>query len=68
MTYANLGEEVAPTVAVSQSSFALDTRRDDPQAAATTASGVELRSSHSVFSVSFAIDMLKQIGTLILFQ
>jgi len=68
MTYANLGEEVAPTVAVSQSPFALDTRRDDPQAAATTASTVELRSSHSVFSVSFAIDMLKQIGTLILFQ
>ena len=68
MTYANLGEEVTPTVAVSQNAFALDTRRDDPQAAATTASGVELRSSHSVFSVSFAIDMLKQIGTLILFQ
>ena len=68
MTYANLGEEVAPTVAVSQSPFALDTRRDDPQAAATTASGVELRSWHSVFSVSFAIDMLKQIGTIILFQ
>lgn len=68
MTYANLGEEVAPTVTVSQSPFALDTRREDPHAAATTASAVELRSRQSVFSVSFAIDMLKELGTLILFQ
>ena len=67
MTYANLGEEVAPTVVVSQNAFALDTRRDDPQAAATTASGVELRSKQSVFSASFALDMLKHIGTLLLF-
>ena len=67
MTYANLGEEVAPTVTVS-SSFTLDTRRDDPHAEATTASAVELRSKQTVFSVSFALDMLKQIGTIILFQ
>ena len=33
MTYANLGEEVAPTVAVSQDAFALDTRRDAPATA-----------------------------------
>lgn len=67
MTYANLGEEVAPTVTVS-SSFTLDTRRDDPHAEATTASTVALRSKQTVFSVSFALDMLKQIGTIILFQ
>ena len=67
MTYANLGEEVAPTITVS-SSFALDTRRDDPHAEATTASAVELRSKQTVFSVSFALDMLKQIGTIILFK
>ena len=67
MTYANLGEEVAPTVTVS-SPFTLDTRRDDPHAEATTASAVELRSKQTVFSVSFALDMLKQIGTIILFQ
>lgn len=67
MTYANLGEEVAPTVAVS-SSFTLDTRRDDPHVEATTESAVELRSRQSVFTVSFALDMLKQIGTFILFQ
>ena len=67
MTYANLGEEVAPTITVS-SPFTLDTRRDDPHAEATTASAVELRSKQTVFSVSFALDMLKQIGTIILFQ
>ena len=67
MTYANLGEEEEPTVTVSQSPFALDTRREDPHAA-TTASAVELRSQQSVFSMSFALDMLKQLGTLILFQ
>ena len=67
MTYANLGEEVAPTVTVS-SSFTLDTRRYDPHAEATTASAVELRSKQTVSSVSFALDMLKQIGTIILFQ
>lgn len=67
MTYANLGEEVAPTVSVSQDAFALDTRRDAP-AAATTGSAVELRSERSVFSASFAIDMLKRLGALLLFR
>ena len=65
MTYANLGEEVAPTSAVSEDAFALDTRRDAP-AAATTGSAVELRSEQSVFSASFAIDMLRQIGFMLL--
>ena len=67
MTYANLGEEVAPTVSVSQDAFALDTRRDAP-AAAVTGSAVELRSEQSVFSASFAIDMLKRLGALFLFR
>ena len=67
MTYANLGEEVEPTSAVSGNVFALDTRRDAP-ATATTGSAVELRSEQSVFSASFAIDMLKRLGALLLFR
>ena len=67
MTYTNLGEEVEPTSAVSGDAFALDTRRDAP-VAATTGSAVELRSEQSVFSSSFAIDMLKRLGALLLFR
>jgi hypothetical protein len=62
MTFANLGEEMDPTVAVSQNAISkIDTRKTQTFSAISDGA-VELRTVHSFFSDAFALDTLTPKG------
>ena len=63
MTYANLSEEVAPSVFVSTSSIASIDTHSSAKPSAATAGAVNLRTYHSLMSSGFDLDMLKIFGT-----
>ena len=62
MTFANLGEEMDPTVAASQNAISkIDTRKTQTFSAISDGA-VELRTVHSFFSDAFALDTLTPKG------
>jgi hypothetical protein len=62
MTFANLGEEIEPTVAVSQNAISkIDTRKNRTCSAISDAA-VELRTVHTFSSDAFALDTLTPKG------
>ena len=62
MTYANLGEEVAPTAFVSTDSIAAVDTRSAEKPSGTTGAAVSLRTYHSRSTDAFGLDMLKTFG------
>ena len=66
VTYANLGEEVAPTAAVSTNTLALIDTRSVPPAAAATGSSVELRTFNRILSAAFPLDTLTPAGLMLI--
>ena len=68
MTLADLGEEVEPSVAVSEIAIAwIDTHAVQP-AAALSASPVALRTSHVLFSDAFPLDTLTPYGLMFILR
>jgi hypothetical protein len=68
MTYANLGEEVAPTSSVSTNTLAAIDTRSVPPAAAATESAIEIRTFNEVLSSAFSIDTLTPAGLVVIIR
>ena len=68
MTYANLGEEVAPTSSVSTNTLAAIDTRSVPPAAAATESAIEIRTFNEVVSSAFSIDTLTPAGLVVIIR
>ena len=63
MTYANLGEEVAPTAFVSTDYIAAVDTRSAEKSSGTTGAAVNLRTYNSLTTDEFDLDMLKIFGS-----